>query len=109
MRGRPITIIQHNCAKTYDVFTTLLHYTNGTADIILVQKTWLASDSSPYYHPSFISILPNTANNERHRTAAYISISRLDILVTYRSDLLPHLDGNVLLLQVLAGKEKFTL
>jgi len=42
-------------------------------------------------------------------TAAYISNSRLDILSTYRSDILPHLDGEVLPLQILAGKEKFTL
>src|SRR5437588_11626657 len=47
--------------------------------------------------------------NERPRTAAYISKSRLDILCSYRSDLLPHLDGDILPLQILAGKEKFTL
>src|SRR5437868_3555116 len=42
MKGKPITIIQHNCAKTYEVLTSLLHYTNGTADIILVQSPgWL--------------------------------------------------------------------
>src|SRR5205807_2154324 len=66
-------------------------------------------DGTPYSHPSFESILPDTTNNERPRTAAYISKSRLDILCSYRSDLLPHLDGDILPLQVLAGKEKFTL
>ena len=109
MKGKPITIIQHNCAKTYEVLTSLLHYTNGTADIILIQEPWLASDGTPYSHPSFESILPDTTNNERPRTAAYISKSRLDILCSYRSDLLPHLDGDILPLQILAGKEKFTL
>ena len=109
MRGTPITIVQHNCAKTYEVLTTLLHYTNGTADIVLVQEPWLAPDGTAYSHPSFTSILPDTTNNERPRTAANISKSRLDILVTYRSDLLPHLDGDILPLQILAGKEKFTL
>src|SRR5437879_812607 len=109
MKGKPITIIQHNCAKTYEVLTSLLHYTNGTADIILVQEPWLASDGTPYSHPSFESILPDTTNNERPRTAAYISKSRLDILCSYRSDLLPHLDGDILPLQILAGNEKFTL
>src|SRR5207302_10679160 len=34
---------------------------------------------SSYSHPSFISILPDTTNHERPRTAAYISKSRLDI------------------------------
>ena len=109
MKGKPITIIQHNCAKTYEVLTSLLHYTNGTADIILIQESWLASDGTPYSHPSFESILPDTTNNERPRTAAYISKSRLDILCSYRSDLLPHLDGDILPLQILAGKEMFTL
>ena len=109
MKGTPIHIVQHNCAKTYEVLTTLLHYTNGNADIVLVQEPWLAPDGSAYSHPSFISILPDTTNHERPRTAAYISKSRLDILCTYRSDLLPHLDGDVLPLHILAGKEKFTL
>jgi len=109
MRDMPISIIQHNCAKTYEVLTSLLHYTNGTADIILIQEPWLAPDGSPYSHPSFTCILPDTANGDRPRTAAYLSKSRHDSLCTYRSDLLPHLDGDVLPLQVLAGKEKFTL
>ena len=109
MRGTPITIVQHNCAKTYEVLTSLLHYTNGTADIVLVQEPWLAPGGTPYSHPSFESILPDTANNEKPRTAVYVSKSRLDILCTYRPDFLPHLDGDVLPLQILAGKEKFIL
>jgi len=109
MRGTPITIVQHNCAKTYEVLTTLLHYTNGTADIVLVQELWLAPDGTAYSHPSFTSILPNSTNNARPRTAAYITKSRLDILVTYRSDLLSHPHGDILPLQILLGKEKFTL
>ena len=107
MRDKPISIVQHNCAKTYEVLTSLLHCTNGLADIILIQEPWLAApDGSPYSHPSFTCILPDTANGDRPRTAAYLSKSRLDILCTYRSDLLPHLDADVLPLQVLAGKEK---
>jgi len=109
MRDKPISIIQDNCAKTYEVLTSLLHCTNGLADIILIQEPWLAPDGSPYSHPSFTCILPDTANGDRPRTAAYLSKSRLDILCTYRSDLLPYLGGDVLPLQVLAGKEKFTL
>src|SRR5437879_6642264 len=109
MKGKPITIIQHNCAKTYEVLTSLLHYTNGTADIILVQEPWLASDGTPYSHPSFESILPDTTNNERPRTAAYISKSRLDILCSYRSDLLPHLDGDILPFKFFLEKKNLTL
>ena len=69
----------------------------------------MAPGGTPYSHPSFESILPDTANNEKPRTAVYVSKSRLDILCTYRPDLLSHLDGDVLPLQILAGKEKFIL
>src|SRR5437899_11582845 len=101
MKGKPITIIQHNCAKTYEVLTSLLHYTNGTADIILIQEPWLASDGTPYSHPCFESILPDTTNNERPIIAAYINKSRLEILCSNISDLLPNVNGVILPLQII--------
>jgi hypothetical protein len=107
MSLQPLRIIQHNCAKNKQIQETLLDIANGTADIILLQEIHLYPQGTTVPSPSFDLFIPDTTNHQKPRTAIYVNKSRTDIFCSLRSDLLPVIDGDTTLLQILAGQETF--
>jgi len=100
-----VRILQHNCARSTNVIYSLLNTAEKDVDIIIIQESWLSRDGNTISHASFHSYIAN--NEERARTAIYISNIHKHFTANIRNDILD--DGDVQIIDIHISNKIFRL
>src|SRR5947199_5052070 len=100
-----IRILQHNCARSSNVMYSLLNTAERDVDIIITQEPWLSRDDNIISHVSFHTYIAKHDENERARTAIYVSNVYRYFTVNIRNDII--YDGDVQIIDIYILNEVF--
>lgn len=110
MADNNIKLIQHNCARSQNVMTSLLEYAvQNRIDIVMIQE--------PYYdvqrqltisHPSYQSILSRIPGI-RSRVVTYVARFKPELQCTYREDLIKDADMQIMNISNNSVKELYLI
>ena len=88
-----IWILQHNCAKSTNIMTSCLEFAVKKADIILIQESWIEQNQIIISHPSFICIMSNLDESDKHKSRVLTFVSKtFHLNVTSRPDIFSNTD-----------------
>src|SRR4051794_20277608 len=100
-----IRVLQHNCARSSNVMYSLLNTAEKDVDIIITQESWLSRDGNTISHAFFHSYVAN--NEERARTAIYVSNVYKHFTANIRNDIID--DGDVQIIDIRISNETFRI
>ena len=83
-----IRILQHNYTRLSNVMYSLLNTAKRDVDIIITQKPWLSRDGNTISYASFHTYIAKHDENERARTAIYISNVHRHFTVNIRNNII---------------------
>src|SRR5437762_14335272 len=98
-----IRVLQHNCARSSNVIYSLLNTAKRDVDIIIIQKPWLSRDGNTISHASFHTYIAKHNENERARTAIYVSNIHRYFTINIRNNIID--DGNVQIIDIYTSND----
>src|SRR5437762_9122648 len=102
-----IRVLQHNCARSSNVMYSLLNTAERDVDIIIIQEPWLSRDGNTISHASFHTYIAKHDENERARTAIYVSNVHKHFTVNIRNDIIH--DGDVQIIDIHTSNKVFRI
>ena len=102
-----IRVLQYNCARSSNVMYSLLNTAERDVDIIITQEPWLSRDGNTISHASFYTYIAKHDENERARTAIYVSNVYKHFTVNIRNDIIH--DGDVQIIDIHTLNEVFRI
>ena len=96
---RKVQLLQHNCARSYEIMQSYLNSAYTNTDIVLIQKSWILRDQNiTLSHSAFICILSQAQENKRTKVTIFIFKNTTQLVCTSRSDVIN--DVNILILSI---------
>jgi hypothetical protein len=92
-----IWILQHNCARSTQIMHACMKFAKNSADIVILQESWVRNKNITFSHSSFICMKSNI-QNAYVRVLIFVAKNAKKFTCTSRSNIVNNKDMQAILI-----------